>query len=224
MSLDPGIQRALSKPVPNPLPSSWLGRADAPPQAPKWSSIGAISDKQMRGLVAQIGYDASAWDYKKIGPNNQLGRYQISTQMLEAYGLLSKLSTKNYGTSCVNYQHCWKPTYTASAGDKTTFQNYFFNTTSLTSFLSTGVAQEYLAYQRLVDLYLGAKKNRTILETDTPDTVAGMMYVCWTLGVGQSSNDPHNTGTGAWAWRYHAVGLGIDSFNGGRYAIANLSN
>ena len=86
------------------------------------------------------------------------------------------------------------------------------------------MAQEYLTYQRLVDLYLAAKSNGTIKPDDTAETVAGMMYVCWTLGVGRSSNTANFTGTGAWAWRYHAVGLGIDSYNSGRYAASNLAN
>lgn len=227
---DLGIVNASSQSVTNPLPKSWLGRVDMTVAAPTWSNINnpttdaqILTNQQLRNLLAQIGYDQSSWDYDKIGDQNQLGRYQISTQMLEAYGLLAAGSTKAYGINSVNYRHCWRPIYN-NQGSTSSYQNYFFNTLSLESFTSTHIAQDYLAYQRLVDLYLAASKNKTILDTDTSDIVAGMMYVCWTLGVGQASNSALPQGTGAYAWRYHNIGNGANSYNSGRYAITVLSN
>jgi hypothetical protein len=217
-----GIAASTAVVIDNPLPPSWLGRLDAPSPAPSWAKVGNLSTEQMFCLLSQIGYDLSEWDYKKIGDQNQCGRYQISTQMLEAYGLLASGSTMAYGIDAVNYKHCWAPIYTIS-NTYSNYQNYFFNTKSLSSFLDTSIAQDFLAYQRLVDLYLDAKQSNVILETDTPEMIAGMMYVSWTLGVGQSSTTANYTGTGAWAWRYYNLGDAGNSYNSGRYAVTTLA-
>lgn len=212
---------ALGQPPDKPLLPSWMGREDAPPPAPSWAIVGNLSSTQLQGLLAQIGYDLSDWDYSKIGENNLLGRYQFSSQILEAYGLLASGSISAYGLNCINYRHCWNPIYSITNRSKS-YQNYFYNTKSLRSFLNTPPAQDFLAYQRLVDLYLDALTTGTILETDTPETVAGMMYVCWTLGVGAGNTDSYYTGDGAYAWRYYNLGNGAPSYASGRYAATNL--
>lgn len=219
--MDAGIQSAAGIPITNPLPVSWLGRADLPPKPPAWANIGALSSVQLRNLQAQIAYDLSSWDYKRIGSNNKLGRYQFTTQVLEAYGLLATGSNTEYGTDCVNYVHSWQP-ITINTGINA-YQNYFYNITSLNNFLSTATAQEHLAYQRLVDIYLTAVDVGTILAGDTADVVAGMMYVAWTLGVGAGPTISDPNGTGAWAWRYNNIGSGINSYNSGRYTVVVLS-
>jgi hypothetical protein len=219
--MDTGIHSATGISINNPLPLNWIGRADAPPMPPAWANIGKLSSKQLRNLQAQIAYDLSAWDYKLIGSDNKLGRYQFNTPVLEAYGLLAPGSNTEYGTDCVNYVHSWRP-ITVNTGVNA-YQNYFYNITSLDNFLSTTVAQEHLAYQRLVDIYLTAIDVGTIKSTDTVDVVAGMMYVSWTLGIGSGPSINSPDGTGAWAWRYNNTGLGINSYNSGRYAMIVLS-
>lgn len=220
--IDAGIQSAVGLPISNPLPPSWLGRADAPALVPSWANIGVLSGTQTRALLAQIGYDLSNWNYNLIGANNQLGRYQLNTATLELYGLLAAGSNQTFGTSCVNYKTCWHPVVVNNGINN--YQNYFYNIYSLQQFLSTTNAQDHLAYQLLVDLYLSAINADVILSTDSADTVAGMLYVCWTLGVGASSSASTPGGSGAWAWRYFNFdSTGTNSFNSGRYAATSLS-
>lgn len=217
---DPGIKVSIGRPIQKPLPTSWLGKINMPPVPPTWAGIGTLSNAQIRNLLAQIGYDLSEWDYKLV-KNNRIGRYQFSGQQLEAYGLLAAGSYAAYGADCVNYTHAWNPTVVNNASYP--YENYFYNITSLTGFLESRTSQEHLAYQRLVDMYVTGKNIGLILDSDTPDIVAGMMYVGWTLGVGSPPTVNNVTGTGAWAWRYFNIGDGVNSFNSGRYAIAVLS-
>lgn len=219
--MDLGIQSALGQSITNTLPISWLGRADAPPVPPTWANINALSNTQVRNLQSQIAYDLSGWDYNKIGANNQLGRYQFSSQVLEAYGLLAPGSNLHYGTDSVNYRNCWAPIYINTGVNA--YQNYFYNVSSLTSFLTTKTAQEHLAYQRIVDLYLTCLDAGVIVAGDSADTIAGMIYVAWTLSVGAGPTGADPQGTGAWAWRYNNIGSGANAYNSGRYAIAVLS-
>jgi hypothetical protein len=124
----------------------------------------------------------------------------------------------------VNYLHCWRPNY-VNLNIVTPYQNYFYNITSLNSFLTNTTAQEHLAYQHLVDLYITAVNSQVIMPTDEPDVVAGMLYVCWTLGVGSPPTVNNQLGSGAWAWRYRNVGdFGDFSFNSGRYAVTVLAS
>ena len=220
--MDVGIQSALGLPIANPLPSSWLGRADAPSVVPSWANIGVLTGTQIRSLLAQIGYDLSAWNYSLVGANNQLGRYQINTSTLELYGLLAPGSNANFGTDCVNYKICWRPTVVNNGIN--VYQNYFYNITSIQQFFTVTQAQDHLAYQILADLYAAAINAEVIYPTDSADTVAGMLYVCWTLGVGTSASLNTPGGTGAWAWRNLNFGInGTSSFNSGRYAATVLS-
>jgi hypothetical protein len=214
--MDAGINAAKAMPIPTPLPVSWLGLASAPELPPGWAAIPQLTSLQIRNLQAQIGYDQSRWNYSLVGESNQLGQYQFTTSILESYGILSPGSNAAHGTSCVNYLHCWRPTYISGA--QNVYQNYFYNITSLANFLATPVAQDHLAYQRIFDLYNQCVNVGAIQSTDAADVVAGMIYVAWTLGVGNS-----NSGGGAWAWRYTALGSGISSFNSGRYSVVVLS-
>ena len=218
---DLGIRNSAGGVVPTPLPQAWLGRVDAPMPLPNYVTIGPLTPRQVWLLEAQIGYNASGWDYKKIGTNNELGRYQFSTQLLEEYGLLATGSNDAYGTDCVNYRHCWHPTYIKNTSNS--FENYFYNVDSLNLFLNGSAAQDHLAYQVLSDCYLGLLKTGGIVETDSADIRAGMIYVAWTLGVGSAPIGQNVSGFGAYAWRYFNIGIGADSFNSGRYAVSTLS-
>ena len=219
--MDAGILSSVGLSINNPLPQSWLGLTAAPPLPPAWANIGVLTSTQVRNLLAQLGYDQSGWNYNKIGTNNELGRYQFTTTVLEGYGILATGSNKEYGTECVNYQHCWQPTYINNGIN--VYENYFYNVGNITSFLTNTIAQEHLAYQRIVDTYLTALNINVIQASDTTDVIAGMIYVCWTLGIGTAPTSANPVGTGAWAWRYYAVGNGANSFNSGRYAITVLS-
>ena len=86
--MDLGIQNARAHLIVNPLPLSWLGRADMPPALPAYANIDRLTATQVRNLQAQIGYTQSQWNYSLIGSSNQLGRYQFSTTLLESYGIL----------------------------------------------------------------------------------------------------------------------------------------
>jgi len=218
--MDAGIQSAAGIPITNPLPGNWLGRVDVPLIPPNWANIAVLTSTQLRNLQAQIAYDVSGWNYNLIGADNKLGRYQISTQLLEAYGILAAGSNTAYGIDCVNYRHSWQSINVNNGIN--TYQNYFYNISSLNNFLSSTVAQEHLAYQRLVDIYITSKEIGAIKLTDTVDVTAGMMYVAWTLGVGNSPTISSPHGLGAWAWRYNNIGAGAPSYNSGRYSIAVL--
>jgi hypothetical protein len=218
--MDIGIQTAIGQPVKNPLPVSWLGRVDAPPTPPTWARVGKLSATQLTALQAQIAYDMSAWNYNKVGGDNQIGRYQFTAQTLEDYGLLAVGSVKNYGTDAVNRLICWRPTVINNGIN--VYQNYFYNVANLTDFLNNSTAQEHLTYQYISDLYYALLDINAIREEDNSDTAAGMIYVAWMLGVGEPAG-VFPTGTGAWSWRYTNNGLGIDPFNAGRYAVTVLA-
>jgi hypothetical protein len=159
---------------------------------------------------------SSVWDYKKIGTNNELGRYQFDTNLLETYGLLTAGSNVSYGTDCVNYQHCWR-------APASTYADYLSEVANINDFLNNTSAQEFLAYQRLEDLYSNCVKIAAIKTNDTADVVAGMLYVAWTLGAGTAATLNNTNGTGAYAWRYFSVGTGASYYTAGRYAITILS-
>jgi hypothetical protein len=215
-----GPQQASKQGITNPLPASWLGRADAPLAIPATASIYRLSNTNVQNLIAQIAYDKSGWDYTLVGTDNRLGRYQFSTQALEYYGLLAAGSNQHYGIDCVNYTNCWQSVTIKTASS---YASYDYNITSLSSFLSSNAAQEHLAYQAVYDLYNSLVANESIQDTDTDDVIAGMIYVGWTLGVGTKPTITQISGTGAYAWRYSGVGNGTNSYNSGRYAITILS-
>ena len=214
--MDAGIRQAARTAPVSPLPISWLGRSDMPVPCPDWAVIAQLSTVQLRNLLAQIGYVSSNWNYAKIGTANRLGRYQFAPEILESYGLLTVGATASYGTDAVNYQHCWRaPT--------STYADYMVEISSLTEFLNNATAQEFLAYQRLQDLYSGCIKIGAIKTNDAADVVAGLLYVSWELGVGTPSTLNNSSGTGAYAWRYFNVGTGATYYATGRYAVEVLS-
>lgn len=265
-----GFESACGKTPPHPLPKGWLGRADATIPPPAWAKIPPLSDQQLRCLLAQISYDTSNWNYELVGPNNELGRYQFSTQLLELYGVIAQGSNAIYGNDCVNYRHVWQPASQVGTND---YLPYLCNVTSLYNFLNNASAQEFLAYRLINDLYnvcvincaiqyqgftssdwqpnvkyyrgdivkyntkyytafddISANTNfysppwqEKTVQQDTADVIAGMLYVAWTLGVGSPPTPFEPNGSGAWAWRYGAVGAGDNSFNSGRYAVEILS-
>lgn len=214
-----GPQQASTQGIQTPLPISWLGRADAPPTLPASADIYRLTGTEVQNLLAQIGYDQSQWDYSKIGTNNQLGRYQFTTQTLENYGLLAAGSNSHYGTDCINYKNCWRP---ITIKGSNSYSSYNYNVTSLSAFLSSVAGQEHLAYQIVYDTYNKLVKNGSIQDADTADVVAGMIYVGWTLGPGVTPTNTNISGTGAYAWRYSGVGDGANSYNSGRYALGVL--
>lgn len=211
-----GIQHAGRLAPKTPLPLGWLGRAEAPLARPDWASITGLTAIQHKNLLAQIAYDLSAWEYDKIGINNELGRYQFTPSRLEGYNLLTAGSVANYGTDAVNYRHTWRQS-------NNTYANYLSDIGGAQEFLTNQTAQELLAYQFVLDLYNEATRINVIQTADTTDIVAGMLYVSWVLGVGSVVTPANPTGTGAFAWRHFNVGTGADYYNAGRYAIAVLS-
>jgi hypothetical protein len=218
--IDRGPQQAAKMGLENPLPASWLGLPTMPPSLPATADIYRLSATEIQNLLAQIAYDKSAWDYSLIGPNNELGRYQFSTQTLERYGLLAVDSNLHYGTDSVNYTNCWRPVTIRGANS---YSTYNYNITSLNGFLSSTISQEQLAYQIVYDLYNQLMANGAILESDSDDVVAGMIYVAWTVGYGIKPTATKPQGTGAYAWRYSGVGTADTQYNSGRYAITVLS-
>lgn len=214
--MDAGIVQASRVLPTNPLPVSWLGRPDAPIACPDWAVIPVLTATQQRNLLAQIAYDFSGWDYKKIGANNELGRYQFNVQTLESYGLLTPDSYISYGIDAVNYQHCWRAPFS-------TYADYLSEVTNINDFLTNTSAQELLAYQRLLDLYNSSLKVGTIRKNDTADVVVGMLYTAWVLSPGTAPTKNNTTGTGAYAWRNHNIGTGNVVYTSGRYSATVLS-
>lgn len=214
--MDVGIQQAARQAPATPLPSAWLGRAEAPIARPDWAVVSALTAAQQKNLLAQIAYNLSGWDYAKVSANNELGRYQFDVKTLESYGLLTAGSYDSYGTDAVNYQHCWRAA-------SNSYAEYLSEVESLQNFLTNKTAQEYLAYQRLVDLYNDCLRIGTIKQNDTADVIAGMLYTAWTLGVGTAPTINNTTGTGAYAWRHYGVGTGAEYYNSGRYSAVVLS-
>jgi hypothetical protein len=219
--MDIGIQSAARQSVANPLPIGWLGRADMPPALPAWAAIDRLSTAQIVNLQAQLGYDASGWDYTMVGANNELGRYQFSASLLESYGLLAPGSTVAYGTDCVNYQTCWRPVTIRK--NTNSYANYIYDADSISSFLSHTSGQEHLAYQVIYDLYNNLVLNNGIQSSDSAEVIAGMIAVAWQLGAGIGPTSSNLSGTGAYAWRHFNLGNGTNSYNSGRYAASVLS-
>ncbi|CAB4128999.1 hypothetical protein UFOVP112_122 [uncultured Caudovirales phage] len=219
--MDIGLKHASANPVANPLPISWLGRADAPLTPPDWANMYRLSAVQIKNLQAQIGYDLSKWDYAFKGNNNELGRYQITPATLEKYGILAEGSNSYYGTDCVNYYTCWRPVTIRK--NTNSYANYIYNSNNLTEFLTNTTAQDHLAYQIIYDLYNELSLINAITTEDTPEIVAGMISVAWLFGAGTKPSGKNMTGTGAYAWRYFNVGSCVDAYNSGRYAITVLS-
>lgn len=213
--MDAGIQQAGRTAPVDPMPTAWLGRADAPLSCPDWAVIPQLSGTQARNLLAQIAYSTSAWNYNLVGVENQLGRYQVSTQIMEQYSLLTAGSNVSYGIDCVNYRHCWRAPIS-------NYDNYLQDVTSKTEFLNNFPAQEFLSYQRLQDLYNASARIGLIKTTDTADMVAGLLYVAWYLGVGTAPNQSNSSGTGTYAWRYFNVGDGAKYYVSGRYSVTVL--
>jgi len=207
--MDAGIIAAAQTAVANPLPTSWLGRADAPLAPPSWAGANALTSTQIRNLLAQISYDQSGWNYSLIGNNNKLGRYQFETTVLEQYGLLAAGSNTAYGTDCVNYRHCWQQV--AIQNNTNSYANYLYDVTSLNGFLTGVATQEHLAYQFILDLDHKLGVIDAVVAEDSADVVAGMIYVAWALGVDSAK-----------IWRYTNTGAGVEYFNSGRYAITVL--
>lgn len=207
--MEAGFLQAQSKIIVNSLPISWLGRADAPQTLPSWATIGHLTSVEVQNLLAEIGYDQSQWNYNLIGSNNELGKYQFSTELLEKYGLLAKGSNNAYGTDCVNYRRCWQQ---VTLRGSNSYSNFLYNCTSLQSFLTTTISQEHLAYQVIYDTYTRLVNIGAILESDTNDVVAGMIYVGWIYGDASLE------------WRQFGVQDAARYYNAGRYAISVLSN
>ena len=219
--MDLGIKNAAAHVIVNPLPLSWLGRADMPPALPAYASIAKLSATQLRNLLAQIGYTESSWNYSMIGTNNSLGRYQFSPALLESYGLLAQGSNTYYGNECVNYTTCWRSVTIRK--NTNGYANYIYNDQSLNGFLNNKIAQEHLAYQVVYDLYNGLALINGITNADSAEVIAGMINVAWNLGVGQAPAYESSSGTGAYAWRYSNIGAGQTPYNTGRYTVTVLS-
>lgn len=216
MMTDVGIQRASRRAVDQPLPVSWLGKSTMPRPAPDWAIISALSSIQQRNLLAQLAYAQSGWDYATVGTDNQLGMYQFSAAVLEQYGLLVPGSTEAYGTAAVNYRHCWRSTLAEET-------DYDFLVSSCTDFLDNNIAQDYLAYKVLQDIYTALTKNTAVLGTDSAEVIAGMMAVAWYIGAGARPTQNNPVGTGAYAWRYAGLGTADAYYVQGRYSVTVLS-
>jgi len=210
--MDTGLRQAAGQTVQNPLPAAWINLPTAPVSLPDWAKFGRLSATEIYNLLCQIGYDQSQWNYYAVGAHNQLGRYQITPQTLENYGLLLTGSHKAYGNDSVNHRQCWTPAYVRSS--TSSYANYLYNSNSSWDFLSNSAAQDHLSYQIIYDLYSELTKNDGILTTDANDVVAGMLSVAWILGA-----------ESALTWRQSGTGTGaIQAYNSGRYAIAVLSS
>lgn len=218
--LDPGLQSTVGIAPQTPLPAAWLGLPTAPQVHPHWASTYLLTPTQTTNLLAQISYDKSQWSTGMIGDNNQLGKYQISTVLLENYGILATGSNTEYGTDCIYYKHCWQQTVIPRSNGN---GNYAYNVTGYSDFLNNIAAQDNLAYQILFDINLALSQNGALKIGDAADVIAGMMYVGWELGTGNSATYQNLSGSGAWAWRYHAVGAGTNAYISGRYAVVILS-
>jgi hypothetical protein len=211
MATSVGIVNASGNAVQNPLPPSWINHSNAPSSPQSWiPTINVLSFVQLKLLAAQIAYDKSKWDNTKIGTENQLGRYQTTPALLEAYGLLSPGSVAEYGTDAVNYLHCWMPIYQRRSASS--YINYMFNITSLRNFLTNVSAQDQLEYQIISNTYTSLLKNTAITAADTAEVVAGMIYVGLDLGT-----------DAAYVWRYQGTGTGANAYNSGRYAVTVLT-
>jgi len=210
MSTSFGILSAQGQAIENQLPILWLSKPGIPATPPSWANIAILTSTQVQNLQAEISYDQSGWNYNKIGANNQLGAYQISTQNLETYGLLAAGSNAVYGNDCVNYRNCWQQVVVRN--NTNSYANYLYNIQSLSGFLTNTVAQDHLAFQIIYDLYNNLVQAGAIVGTDSAETAAGMIYVGWNLGI-----------SGAFDWRYSNIGNGANYYNSGRYAIAVLS-
>jgi len=216
-----GITQAATVSLSGTLPKGRLGLTTAPTAPNQTLAIDRFSTINLRCLAAQIGYNASGWDYTKISSKFLIGSYQVGAQTLENYGFLVPGSAKIYGADAVNRNFNWQPITVRK--NTSSYSTYNTKIGSLKDFLSTPGFQDALAYQILHDTYYALYQSNAITDSDPTDVIAGMMYVAWVLGVGSTPTNATPNGTGAWAWRFHNMGNAANYYNLGRYTVTVLS-
>lgn len=206
--MDLGLLNAENYAIANPLPSSWLGKLDAP-VAP--FGFGPFTTPQAKLLLSQLAYTCSYWDNKTYNLSTYtVGRYSITSSILSSYGYLNPQFTTAHGNSSMTYSVAW----TGRDG-----------ITDLVQFLSNTRVQDRLAYQLLIDNYNNLVANQTIQDTDDSSVVAGLLFVSHLIGAGTGPSKQSLQGTGAYQWRKFGSTNGdtYTYYNAGRYAISVLS-
>ena len=196
-NLDPGPKAAVAQNVSNPVPVNYLKRDDAPNPP---GGIGPLTQIHVKGIMTQLGYSESTFQYTRVNQLGYAGKYQFGASALVDTLYIKLAATNVYkGNRAMNYPTSW------------TGRN---GVNSQSDWLNNKQAQESAMYELLTKSYGFLSANGGIKNGDDLCTVAGMLCVSHLLGP-----------TGSINWRKTAQGAdangtsGIVYFNRGRYVI-----
>ena len=207
--LDPGPQAAKNQgfAFTQQVPKSYLISVLNPDSI---GGIGRLSKLHVRAINTVLAKQLSGISYAFINPNNYMGKYQMSPEILTSLGYIKQKFLDTYGSYAVHKDDAW------TGKDGISSLNAWFN--------SSGV-QEKAMYTMMSNNYVTLSSNDGIKSDDSLCTIAGMLCVAHILGpdLGTTSSP------GARLWRDTGGGtdkngnLGTTFFSLGRYAIDVLA-
>lgn len=203
--IDVGISDAAGKSLSgDTCPGEWLNKTDAwNPSSGIGSSKPKLTQKQVKAMMAELGYFESKWDYKKISSDGtKIGKYQEDAVYLSdsVRGYIKPDSVTQYGAADVfKHNESWT--------DKD-------NVTSTETFLDYKSVQDELQYNEFASYYAALVANGGIKLDDDVCVTAGMLFVA------HYYHDPDK----AKKWRDNGQDeVAANYFNHGRYAIDVLA-
>jgi len=200
---DPGPVAAANAGVKNPVNKSYINRADNPNPP---GGIGPLTQAQTKGLMTQLGWNESSFNYASVNQYNFMGKYQIGAAALVDQGYVKPDAFKLAGNQCLDNPSSWT----------TKAQNEGID--SKQAFLKNGAFQEKVMYNLLQANYNQLNRTGGIKSGDDQCTVAGALAAAHLLGAG-GSKTWRTTGGGS-----DANGTtGTTYFNMGRYAVDVLA-
>lgn len=203
--LDPGPSGAQGRAVNKRLPLDRLSQQPTPP-----GGIGPLTVSDVRGIMAQMGWRESTWNYSAQNQYGYLGKYQFGAAALVDRGYIRRDYYSRFGQAALNNPDAWTNKNNISDKD---------------AWLASPRVQELVMYEQLQANYNQLVQNRGIKEGDDLCTIAGMLCVSHLLGPNRGTA----TRPGALGWRTSGTGVdangtsGTDYYNAGRYAIDVLS-
>ena len=200
---DAGPAGAESKGVINPVNKSYINRADNPDPP---GTVGPLTAAQTKGLMTQLGWNESGFNYSAVNQYNFSGKYQFGAAALADLGYIKLDAYKLAGNKCLDNPSSWTTKAQSEGVD------------SKQAFLKNGPFQEKAMYNLLKANYNTLTTIGGIKPGDDQCTVAGSLAAAHLLGAG-GSKIWRNTGGGQ-----DANGTtGTTYFNMGRYAVDVLA-
>jgi hypothetical protein len=150
---------------------------------------------QVKALQVQMAFTLSNNLYSAVDPNNNAGKYMLSTDILVSQGYIKEDWYKEFGKTgtggVIQLPGAW------------TKKNGISN---LTEFLMAEQLQESIMYTQLTENYNVLLRNTGIKAGDTPGTIMGMLFVAHVLGPAKAKQ-----------WRDSGVGQADDGTSAGDY-------